>query len=601
MPSFRDFAPVLRLLADGADRSVAWRLGATSLLAIAGGALAGVAPLALKEIVDAAAQAPGTPEPSASIALLCAAYLVSLSLGRLLTELRPLLMSSAEQHLYGRLRRRYFKHLLALPLAFHLERRTGALTHTLQQAISGYQIILFHVVNSVVPVLVEAVTVTLVLIALGQPALTATFAVTAIAYFAVMGWRTADLGAAAQAVSNAGIDAHAMLADGLINYEPIKCFGAERRTLETFDRSSGILEHCWARLQRQRLNLGLAVTVIFALSMTTSLVIATRAVASGTLTVGGFVLANLYMMQVIRPLEALSCAVRDVFQGLAFVRPLVNVLEVPPETTRSDGRLSSNGTDGVAAMPPALRRAPRVSFRGVELAFDAGHPVLKDFNLDVPAGRSTAIVGASGCGKSSLVRLLLRLCEPGHGSIQLDGIEIDTLPIASLRSLVAVVPQDVVLFNTTVATNIGLGKDGATQPEIEQAACLAGLHDFIAALPRGYSTAIGERGLKLSGGERQRIAIARAVLRNPLVYVFDEATSMLDGPTERAILRKLREISVGCTTITIAHRLSAIQDVDHIAVLASGRIVEEGDHATLLAHDGAYAQMWRAQQSSVSA
>ncbi|MBT9495438.1 MAG: ABC transporter ATP-binding protein/permease [Paucibacter sp.] len=479
--------------------------------------------------------------------------------------------------------------MLDLPLDFHLGRRTGALVHGLQQAISGYQILIFSLVNSLVPVLVEGVTVTIVLISLGLPALTATFAATALAYFAAVALHRGDLSASAQAVSKASIDANSLLTDSLINYEPIKCFGAERRTVDSFVRSSGLLEHCWARLQRRRLRLGLTVTVIFVLCMITSLVIATQAVAAGVLTVGGFVLANLYMVQLIRPLELLSTAVRDVSQGLAFVRPIIEVLQAPTETARENRR--GPNSDRVTKTRGSRRRAGSVSFRGVQLAFDSGTPVLKDFDLDVPAGRSMAIVGASGCGKSSLVRLLLRLCEPQAGTILMDDVAIDTVPIDELRAMIAVVPQDVVLFNTTIAANIGIGKEGATPDEIVQAARLAELHDFITTLPAGYDTVIGERGLKLSGGERQRIAIARAILRDPLVYVFDEASSMLDGPTEGAILRNLREISAGRTTITIAHRLSAIQHVDKIAVLAEGRVVEQGDHATLLARDGAYAAM----------
>ena len=608
MPSLRNFTSALRMLFDGMDRAVAWRLVSTNLLAIAGGLLAGLAPLAFKGMVDAATGVPGTRDPSPSVATLGAVYLLCLCAGRLLAELRPVLISAAEQRLYARLRRRYFGHLLALPLAFHLGRRTGAVVQGLQQAISGYQIIMFSLVNSVVPVLVEAVTVTLVLISLGQPALTATFVGTAVAYFAVMGLRTSGLNVAAHAVSNASIDAHGLLTDGLINVEPIKCFGTERRTLDGFHRSTAVLEQSWSRLQRQRLHMGFAVMVIFALSMTASLVIAIHAVAQGTLTIGGFVLANLYMLQLVRPLEMLSTAARDVSQGLAFIRPLMDVFEKPPESARTNRPLTANGADRnrtgseeACATKNIPRRAPRISFRGVELAFDDGEPVLNNFSLDIPAGRATAIVGASGCGKSSLVRLLLRLCEPQAGSILLDDIAIDALPLAVLRSMVAVVPQDVVLFNTTITANIGIGKEGAAPCEIAHAARLARVHDFIAALPCGYNTVIGERGLKLSGGERQRIAIARAILRNPLVYVFDEATSMLDGPTENAILHNLREISAGRTTITIAHRLSAVQHSDEIVVLAHGKISERGDHTTLLARGGAYAAMWRAQQSSGSA
>ncbi|MBT9491131.1 MAG: ABC transporter ATP-binding protein [Paucibacter sp.] len=596
MPAFRDFSLALRVLFGGADRTVAWRLVAANLLALAAGALAGLAPLALKEMIDAASQVTSAQSPAISIAGFGAAYLVCLSIGRLMTELRPLLVGTAEQCLYAGLRRRYFKHVLALPLDFHLGRRTGALVHGLQQAISGYQILMFSLVNSVVPVLVEGVTVAIVLISLGLPALTATFAATAIAYVMAVALHTGDLSATARAVSKASIDANALLSDSLINYEPIKCFGAEHKTLASFVRSSSLLECCWANLQRRRLRLGLTVTMIFSLSMITSLVIASQAVAAGKLSVGGFVLANLYMVQLMRPLEMLSTAVRDLSQGLAFVRPLIDVLQTPTETTRDNQEGPSSDEKTKQSNNP--QRAVSLSFRGVQLAFDTETPVLKDFNLDVPAGRSMAIVGASGCGKSSLVRLLLRLCVPQAGTILMDDVEIDTMPIAALRAMIAVVPQDVVLFNTSIAANIGIGKEGATQDQIADAARLAELHDFITALPCGYDTMIGERGLKLSGGERQRIALARAILRNPLVYVFDEASSMLDGPTESAILRNLKKISTGRTTITIAHRLSAIQHADEIAVVAGGRVVEQGDHATLLARSGAYAAMWRAQQSS---
>jgi ABC-type multidrug transport system fused ATPase/permease subunit len=607
MTTFRDLVAALRLLANGADRTAVWRLCAANLLAISAGALAGLAPLALKEMVDGTSAAT-KPHAVAPMAMFGTAYIACLGLGRLLTEIRPWLMSGAEQHLYARLRQRYFKHLLDLPLAFHLDKRTGAVVHGLQQGLSGYQIILFHAVNSIVPVLVEAVTVTVVLMSLGQPALTATFAATALAYFAAMARGTSGMAAAAQAVSDAGSDAHARFTDGLMNYEPIKCFGAERRTLHGFELACHTLEHCWAQLQRRRLRLGFAVAAVFMLSMGTSLALATHSVANGTLTVGGFVLANVYMLQVLRPLEALSGAVRDVCQGLAFVRPLLGVLATAPETSHKGAStahgaidVASPGRQGAAVPRRRRRTPPHVSIRGIRLAFDAGAPVLDDFSLEVPPGRSTAIVGASGCGKSSLVRLLLRLREPDGGDILLDGVAIDTLPIDALRSLIAVVPQDVMLLNTTIGANIGLGKDGATPTEIERAARLAGLHDFIAALPHGYDTPIGERGLKLSGGERQRIAIARAILRDPEIFVFDEATSMLDGPTERTILRNLRQISAGRTTITIAHRLSAIQDADLIAVLGDGRVIEQGDHATLLARDGAYAAMWRAQQAAVQA
>lgn len=598
-PVLSEFRSALRLLFEGLDQGMVRRIAAANVLALAGGALAGLGPVALKQMIDTASGARGAQGPEFTVVGYGIAYLLCLSIGRLIAEVRPLLIGPVEQGLYSKLRLRYFKHLLDLPLSFHLGRRTGSLVHSLQQAVSGYQIILFSLVNGLIPVLVEGATVAIVLLSLGLPALTATFAMTALALPVAISLRMARLAAAARAVSRATLDTHAHLADSLVNYEPIKYFGAELSTVKRSVQLSLALETCWGRLQRTRMAIGLGVAAIFTLSLATSLAISIHAVLQGTLSVGGFVLANLYMLQIIRPLETLSSSARDVSQGLAFVRPLIEILQMPTEAMQQNSagiETSIRRGDIEKDRTRAHYPAPAVSFRGVRLAFDGGPPVLNDLNLEVPAGRSIAIVGASGCGKSSLVRLLFRLCEPDAGSIALNGKSIETLPIATLRSMIAVVPQDLALFNSSVEANISLGKYGATRSEIEDAARLAGLHSFITALPCGYATVIGERGLKLSGGERQRIAIARAVLKDPLVYVFDEATSMLDGTTERAILQNIREISTGRTTITIAHRLSAIRHVDEIAVLAHGKIVERGNHAHLLARRGIYAGMWHEQQ-----
>lgn len=602
MPLFRDLALALGVLFEGLHRSAAWRLGTTAALAIIGGALAGLAPLALKDMIDGLGNNAATGARSESIVVPGAVYLLCICATRVLAELRPVMSSAAEQHLYARLRSRFFGHLLELPLHFHLGRRTGAVVQTLQQAVSGYQIIVYHLHSSVLPVAVELATVTLVLASLGQPALMTTFAITALAYVAVLSSRAPGLGEAAQSVSKASHEANALLTDGLLNYEPIKSFGAERSARDRFDQAARTLESSWARLHGKRMKIGFASAAVSVMSMTTSLAIAAFAVSEGRLTVGGFVLANLYMLQILRPLEMIGIAIRDVTQSLALTRPLLEVLKTPADSTEPERAAmpccDENGTtpeNAGSAGLATLSHAPRISFRGIWLAYDDGEPVLTDFSLEVPAGRSVAIVGASGSGKSTLVRLLLRFCDPQAGCILIGGIAINTLPMATLRALVAVVPQDVALFNTTIAANIGIAKETATPAEIARAAQVAGLHEFVRTLPHGYETSIGERGLKLSGGERQRIAIARAVLRNPSVYLFDEATSMLDAQTEAAILRNLRAISSGHTTITIAHRLSVAKEADELAVLEGGRIIEQGDHASLMSLKGAYAAMWRTQ------
>lgn len=600
------------VLCEGLDRSMVWRLAGANALALVSGTLAGLAPVALKELIDAvsrptAAAADATTEPWAWVAGLGTAYLLCLCTGRLVSELRPFLIGGVEQQLYASLRIRYFTHLLDLPLSFHLTRQTGALGHSLQQAVSGYQLILSSLVNGLVPVLVEGVTVGVVLLSLGQPALTATFALTGIALALVVGWHMTRLRESARAVTATTVDVHGLMADSLINYEPIKCFGAEREALGRFRQRCLALETHWQDLLHRRLAIGASVTAVFTLSVASSLTLAVLAVSQGSLSLGGFVLATLYMVQIIRPLELLSSAARDVSQGLAFVRPLLGTLDIPSDTARPSPQSHFQGqgayTDGELALPKStsgalpLQTGVAVSFRDIRLAYDGGKPVLRDFNIDVSPGRSLAIVGASGCGKSSLVRLLLRLCEPDAGSITVAGSRIDTIPVDELRSMIAVVPQDLVLLNGTIAANIALGKNGATPASIAQAARLASLHDFISALPCGYETVIGERGLKLSGGERQRIAIARAILRNPRLLVFDEATSMLDAHTEREIMRNVLAIAKDRTLIMIAHRLTAIRYADEIAVLAGGTVVERADHTTLMALGGAYAAMWQHQQA----
>jgi len=609
MSSSVNLLAVLRALRSDVNGPVAWRLGATTLLVVAGGLLAGLAPLALKGMIDTAG-APASQGQAAwgTTLAFAAAYFLALCTTRLLTEFRPTLISAAEQLIYGRLRNRFFAHLLNLPLAFHRDRQSGALVQALQQAILGYQIVIFNLVNSVLPVLVEIVTVTLVLQSLGDPLLMTTFAASALAYLCVLRFRGAGVSRSARGVAEAGMEANGMLMDGLLNIETIKCFGAEEPTRVRFDKVNRLLQRRWSMFQRERLSAGLISAAVFALSMGALLAVAVHGVLHGRLTVGGFILANVYMLQMARPLEMLGAAVRDLSQAVEFIRPLMDVLTHAGDSPEdNDGAAVGRMTNGIPAqkesdLPIADRggASSDLSFREVCFAYAGGSVVLDGLSLDVPAGRRIAIVGASGSGKSSLVRLLLRLDRPQAGTILLGGRAIDTLPLRAVRKVIAVVPQDTMLFNQTVAFNIGIGKSDATPSDVERAARLAEIHEFICSLPAGYEAIVGERGVKLSGGERQRLAIARAILRDPKIYVFDEATSMLDAVTERRILQNLRDLAEGVTTITVAHRLSSIRDADEIVVLSGGRVVERGDHAELLASGGYYARLWRAQQGPLA-
>lgn len=610
----------LRLLLSEADGTVRLALAAALALVIAGGLVTALAPLALKGLVDALT---GGGAALQSAWALGAAYLLALAIGRVLTEVRPLLVGGAEQRLYARLSRRFFAHLLDLPFGFHMERRTGALVQSLSQATLGCQLLIASLVNAVVPVLVEVATVLVVLAHLGQPALVATLAISAAAYLGIFAIGTARLKPHARAVSEASLDLHATLADSLFNVETLKCFTAEPQARDRFAGCATALEARWHRWHRQRAKLGLAITCAFVLSVASALAIAARGVIEGTLSMGGFVLASVYTLQMVRPLEMLGGAARDACQALEHMRPLLDVLHVSTESERPadhcppstcpPGRPGTPtptdlGTAALACTQTPSARPRGLSLRGVRLSHGT-REVLSGIDLNIEPGRTLAIVGASGSGKSSIARLLLRLFEPRSGCILLDGVRIDLMPVDELRARIAVVPQDIVLLNDSIAANIAIGLPTATPLQIETAARLAQAHDFITALPAGYASRVGERGLKLSGGERQRIGIARALLKPAGICLFDEATAMLDARTEAAVLRGIHvpnglqgteQFGHARTLIFIAHRLGTVQQAHEIVVLEAGCIVERGTHAQLLAKAGRYAAMWRAQSGGIA-
>jgi len=588
MSRYRELFDVWRLLRAEADRNVRTRLGLAMMVVGASGLLAALAPLALKEVIDAVAGSSQATDEALALDALAfgAAYVLALFGGRLLADVGPLLTGCAEQRLYRRLTLRSFSHLLSLPMAYLLGRRNGELVRSIDLARAGCQLVVSHAVNSIVPVLVETVAVGIVLAQIGQPMLVAAFGLTACAYLAIFAAGGRRLTKLAGDVSSANLEQHALLADSLHHCEMLRCFVAERETCARVDAAGEVLEQRWLKLNRMRAAIGVGVTLTFTLSMAASLFLAGSAVADRSLTLGGFVLANVYMLQIVRPLEAFGAAVRDISQSLGFIGPLLDILREPPETPPTQ----PDPADATPRSRPAFLVFEKVCF-----SYPSRPPVFHNLDLEVAAGRTTAIVGVSGSGKSSLARLLLRLYRPQSGRILLDGRPLDTLHAAELRAGIGLVPQDTSLFHDTIARNIALGCADAGHEDIERAARLAQLHGFIAGLPAGYETVVGERGLQLSGGERQRLAIARAVLKRPDTYLLDEATSMLDSRTEAAVLRSLREVAAGRTTIVIAHRLSTVMNADEIVVLDDGRVAERGTHGELLMRNGHYAHLWRQQ------
>jgi ABC-type multidrug transport system fused ATPase/permease subunit len=582
-------AKLLALLRRDADGHVRRHLALALSLVVISGLLAALAPLALKTMVDAvSAHGPASgPSLMQTVLTAGAAYIAALCGARVLADLGPLHTGLADQRLDRHLTDRFFAHLLQLPMATVLQRRSGEFVRSLDLASSGCRVVVGHAVNSVAPALAETAMMATVLLQLDQPALLVALAGTAVLYLVVFAVGARRMARQSVAVSVAHLELHALLADHLQHNEVLRCFTAEALAQQRIAAASMALEQSWQALHRLRTRIALAITATFTMSVVASLVLAAHAVAQGTLTVGGFVLATVYMLQVVRPLELLGSAVRDIAQALGFVRPLLDILREPveamgaPETHTPPSRAPGKG--------------PSIRFERLVFGYHTDRLVLQGLDLEIPAGHTVAIVGASGSGKSSLVRLLLRLVRPQSGRILLDGVPIDCLRLTDLRGCIGLVPQDTALFHDSIAGNIALGRPGATADAIAQAATDAQLGGLIAALPAGLATPVGERGLQFSGGERQRIAIARALLRQPALCVFDEATSMLDSRTEAALMQSLRRLSVGRTTLLIAHRLSTVVTADQIVVLDQGRVAEQGRHAELLARGGLYAALWRQQ------
>lgn len=585
--SLRD---VLRLLRSEADRLTWTCTFATLTLVAAGGALAASAPLALKHMVDAAASIQGTSfQGSPALVRDAALYLLVLCSSRLINDLRPLLSGAVDQRIQARLTVRFFDHLMRLPMAYVLRRRSGELVHSVDIAAAGCQLVFAHLANSIVPTLVEVITMTVILVELGHPALVWLFAVTAVVYLVIFGAGARSMSTHARAVSDASLHVHAHVNDGVTHAETLRCFTAEAQARAELKRSTGNLEKRWFHFNRLNAGIGLAASATFMLSMAGCLYISASAVMQGTLSAGGFLLSSVYMLQMVRPIEVLGSAARDLSRSVGFVKPLLEILAEPCEPMADCEMPRQPGTGSCKQSAPAIR------FQDLSFGYAPDRLVLKGLNLDIKPGLTTAIVGRSGSGKSTIARLLMRLYSQQSGQILFDGVPIETFPVALLRARIGLVPQDTALLHAPIADNIALGVPGAKREDVAQAAADAQLVALIDSLPEGYDTPVGERGLKLSGGERQRISIARAVLRRPAIYLLDEPTSMLDGRTEASIQECLRRLTLGRTTIVIAHRLSTVMQADEIVVLDAGQVREQGTHHELLELGGLYAELWRHQ------
>lgn len=609
----------LALIRQAADRTARTQLLLAAALVVIAGVLSGLAPLALKCLVDIAAAkehpAGDGSESGIGMALgtdalaLGLAYLGALAGARVLAEWRPLPAGLAEQRVHARMTRHFCAHLIALPLASLQAHRAGDLVQTLALASSGCKLLLSHLVGTVLPVSIEMFTVLLVLLHLDQPALVATAAIAAIGYLAVGSLGSAPITQHARCVSSASRDLQSLLTERFTHAETIKCQTAEAETVRHVHSAAVRLEKSWARLNRARVRVGLGMALVFSVSTAVALLLAGRAVMEGTMSAGGLALVAVYMLQIVRPLEQLGGASRDLAQALGFVEPMLRILNEPAESSHvhaGSGPDASAAGRGHTAGPnpsdsadkacqPSMRRTNDLRLHQLSFGHKPDRLVLDCIRLHIPAGSHVALVGPSGSGKSSLARLLVRLHAPTGGCIRLGDSDIAAMRLERLRRTIGIVPQEPVVLSASLAANITLGSDDAEIEAIERAAKTAQLHDVLRKLPAGLCTRIGEQGVRLSGGERQRVAIARLLFRQPDICVLDEATSMLDGRTEAVVLAGLREALHSRTIIAIAHRLTSIVGFDQILVLDLGRIVEQGTHRELLSAGGLYSTLWRSQ------
>jgi ATP-binding cassette subfamily B protein len=507
----------------------------------------------------------------------------------LLTQFRDGVFAKVAMHAVRRLAILTFEHMHELSLRFHLERKTGGLTRVLERGRNAIETIVRMVILQLVPTIVEVALITGVLLYQFDWRYVVAILITVAFYMAFTYYATEWRIGIRRRMNESDSDANTKAIDSLLNYETVKYFVAEGREARRYDRSMERYETASVKsyVSLNVLNAGQA--VIFTVGLAATMVLCAYGVRNGTNTVGDFVMINAMMIQLYQPLNFMGMVYREIKQATVDIETMFNIVQRRPEIVdRPDAR-------------PLTVAAGGIRFENVNFAYEAARPILKGVSFEVPGGKTVAIVGPSGAGKSTISRLIFRFYDVTGGRILIDGQDIRDVTQASLRAAIGMVPQDTVLFNDTIRYNICYGRWEASDAEVEEAARLARIDDFIRMAPHGYETEVGERGLKLSGGEKQRVAIARTILKAPSILLLDEATSALDSHTERKIQDALDEVSHGRTTLVIAHRLSTIVAADEIIVLDSGVIVERGTHHQLLLKGGLYASMWNRQREAEAA
>ena len=498
-------------------------------------------------------------------------------------QLRDAVFARVAQRALRALALETFQHIHALSLRYHITRKTGGLSRTMERGVKGVEFLLRFLLFNIAPLIIELAMVAAVFFWLFDVWYLAVVVVTIAIYvaftFKVTEWRVKIR----KQMNDQDTDANQKAIDSLLNFETVKYFSAEKREARRYDAAMAGYETAAVKTSQSLAFLNAGQSFVITAGLVAVMVMAALGVESGALTVGDFVMVNAYMIQITMPLNFLGSVYREIRQALVDMGEMFHLLEQPAEVKDKPGAPDLKVTGGA------------VRLEGVSFGYDPARPILHGIDVEVPAGQTVAIVGPSGSGKSTIGRLLFRFYDVGGGALTIDGQDLRDVTQESIHKSIGVVPQDTVLFNDSIRYNIAYGREGASFSEIEAAARAARIHDFVRSLPEGYDTQVGERGLKLSGGEKQRVGIARTLLKNPPILLLDEATSALDTETERDIQESLRAMGKGRTVITIAHRLSTVADADRIVVLEDGVVTEEGRHDDLIARGGKYAAMWARQ------
>ena len=546
-------------------------------------------PFAYKKAVDAMTLDSGKSQAALTVAM---AFVLAYALGRFagvaFDNLRNIVFERVGQDATRHLAENVFARLHRLSLRFHLARRTGEVTKVIERGTKSIDTMLYFLLFNIAPTVIELTAVIVIFwLNFGLGLVSATV-LAVIAYVYVTRTITEWRSALRDKMNRLDGQALSRAVDSLLNYETVKYFGAEAREEARYASAARAYADAAVKSENSLGLLNIAQAIIVNLLMAGAMAWTVWGWSQGRLTVGDLVFVNTYLTQLFRPLDMLGMVYRTIRQGLIDMAEMFRLIDTPVEVADAPGA------------PALLINRPGVTFDNVVFGYDRDREILHGLSFEVPAGSRVAIVGPSGAGKSTIARLLFRFYDPWSGRILIDGQDIAHVTQASLRAALGIVPQDSVLFNDTIGYNIAYGRDGAGQAEVDAAARGASIAEFIARLPKGFDTEVGERGLKLSGGEKQRVAIARTLVKNPPILLFDEATSALDTRTEQDILSTMRAVATDRTTLSIAHRLSTIADSDTILVLDQGRLAEHGSHNDLLRRDGLYAEMW-ARQAQESA